>query len=417
MFNPQQRKLLLLSCLGGVLEFYDFIIYALFAGTLAKTFFPAENNTVSLMAAFATFFVGYLVRPLGGIFFGHYGDKLGRKKTFTLSILMMAFATLLIGLIPSYASIGIAAPIIITLLRIIQGISVGGEIPGAIAYVSESIPDKKGLACSVVFSCLIFGIVLGSLVQAIITSLTSEQQMLSYGWRIAFIFGGIFGFASYLMRRSLRESPLFQAIENNTEKFPLLKVLKLQFANACSGIFITALGAAIITALFLFIPTYFSKILHLPPNSHYLWFNTAAIFISGLLCIPFGFMADKFNLKTLIFILIILTISTAYPIFYIYANYPNLYFLAFGISALLAGLAWGIIPSFLSGLFPTKIRYSGVALSYNLGFAIFGGLTPLIAIFLIYKTGASTAPAIYLIIVGLLSAIALLFFRLKKLSD
>jgi MFS family permease len=417
MFNVQQKKLLLLSGLGGILEFYDFIIYALFAGTIAKAFFPLTNSAASLMAAFGTFFIGYLVRPLGGIFFGHYGDRFGRKKTFTLSILMMAFSTLFIGLIPPYSSIGIIAPIIVTLLRIIQGLSVGGEIPGAIAYVSESFPAQKGLTCSVVFACLIFGIVLGSFVQAIITSLTTDAQMQQFGWRIAFIVGGIFGFGSFWMRRSLQESPLFKAIQNKTEKFPLHTVFKKASPQTVLGIFITALGAVIITVLFLFTPTYFSKVLFIPKNSAYLWYNTGGILLSALICIPFGILSDKIQpnqIKTLLYILILSTLILAYPIFYIYTHQLNLSFIAFGVSSILTGFAWGIIPRVLSELFPTEIRYSGVALSYNVGFALFGGLTPLITLYLIYKSSA-VAPAYYLIAISLICFFALCYYRTKEI--
>ncbi len=414
MFNGEQRRLLVLSGLGGVLEFYDFIIYALLASYIAKDFFPAPDSATSLLETFATFSVGYLVRPLGGMIFGHYGDKLGRKKTFMISILMMALATFLIAFVPPYSAIGVAAPIIVTLLRVIQGLSVGGEIPGAIAYVSESIPEKKGLACGVVFFCLINGIVLGSLVQAIISSIISAEQMLAWGWRIPFIIGGLFGFASYILRRDLEESPLFRKIEDKIESFPLGKVFKLEFVNAFAGIFITALGASIISALFLFTPAYFNKVLNLPAGSH-IWMNTAFMFLAAILAILFGFTADKLKTKPLILILIFATLIFAGPIFFIYHKHLEFYALAFGLSALLTGFAWGVIPGFLSELFPTSIRYTGVALSYNFGFAIFGGLTPLISMFLIYKTGSPVAPAAYLIFVALLAAFAWLFIKTKHL--
>ena len=181
-----QNKILVLSSLGGVLEFYDFIIYALLANYISIEFFPTGSNITSLIATFATFTVGYLVRPLGGFLFGHFGDKFGRKTTFTFSILLMAVATTLIGFVPPYAKIGISAPIILTFLRILQGLSVGGEIPGAIAYVSESIPEKKGFACGVIFCSINFGIVFGSLFHALLSSTLSQDQMLAWGWRLPF---------------------------------------------------------------------------------------------------------------------------------------------------------------------------------------------------------------------------------------
>jgi MFS family permease len=152
--HQDQRKLLFLSSLGGILEFYDFIIYALFAGYISNNFFPSSNSLTGLIITFATFAIGYLVRPLGGIIFGHFGDRVGRKATFTISILLMAFATLSIGLIPSYSTIGMAAPVLVITLRIIQGLSIGGEIPGAITYVSESWQTRKAWHAALFFARL-----------------------------------------------------------------------------------------------------------------------------------------------------------------------------------------------------------------------------------------------------------------------
>nr|HAT8714218.1 MFS transporter [Legionella jordanis] len=187
-----QRRLLILSSLGGVLEFYDFIIFAIFAGYISHAFFPLSNRLSGLMVAFATFAIGYLVRPLGGIVFGHFGDRIGRKKTFTISILMMAVATLGIGIFPDYEHIGMAAPIAVILLRILQGFSIGGEIPGAITYVSEALAEQKGLGCGIIFFALTMGIVLGSLVNALMNSFLSDSQMQAFGWRVPFVLGGFF---------------------------------------------------------------------------------------------------------------------------------------------------------------------------------------------------------------------------------
>lgn len=415
ILNSAQRKLLFLSSLGGVLEFYDFIIYALLANYIAKEFFPTGNDVTSLITTFATFTVGYLVRPIGGMLFGHFGDKLGRKATFTFSILLMALATLAIGFVPPYRSIGIAAPLILTTLRILQGLSVGGEIPGAIAYVSESIPEKKGLACGIIFFSLTNGIVLGSLILAISSTWLSEQQMLAWGWRVPFFIGGLFGLFSYCFRRRLEESSLFVAIEHQVEAFPMLTVLRDKFINCLAATFIVGLGASIISLLFLFIPAYLTNILHIVSAS-YLWYKTLAVFVAAVLCIGFGMLADKMNHKALVIILALLTIALSYPIFMIYAHYFPLFIIALLFSALLTGLAWGVIPSLLAELFPTKIRYSGVALSYNLGFAIFGGLTPLIASVLVYESHSAIAPAIYLIVTAVLAVVALLFVRQDKLQ-
>ncbi|WP_028387929.1 MFS transporter [Legionella fairfieldensis] len=410
--QKDQRKLLFLSSLGGILEFYDFIIYALFASYISTAFFPATNEIISLLITFSTFAIGYLVRPLGGIIFGHFGDRIGRKATFTVSILMMALATIGLGLVPPYSMIGMSAPILIITLRIIQGFSIGGEIPGAITYVSESMTKHKGLACGVIFCALLAGIVIGFIVQSLVVTIFSEEQMQAYGWRIPFIIGGILGLLSYLLRRELHESAAFRAIEKSVEKFPLLTVCKQQPGIILAGALIIALCAAIVTLLFLFVPAYFTKVLHLPSNA-YMWQRTTAITFGSIMCVFFGYMTDFIDVKKIIRVLVLLTLFSAYPIFIIYCYYPILYPLAFTISAFLLGLSAGVIPRLLSELFPANVRYSGIAVSYNLGFAIFGGLTPLISLSLIYYTENTVAPALYLIAVALLTMTSMVFIQGK----
>lgn len=414
--QKDQRKLLVLSSLGGVLEFYDFIIFALFASYISKAFFPANNELSGLMIAFATFAIGYLVRPFGGIVFGHFGDKIGRKVTFTVSILMMAIATLGLGLVPSYSVIGITAPILVIVLRIVQGLSIGGEIPGAITYISESFTRQKGLACGIIFCALIMGIVLGSTVHAIIVSLLTEEHMRSYGWRIPFIIGGIAGLFSFALRRELHETSQFAAIERSVEKLPVVTVFRQQFPSVLTGASIAALCAVTVTSLFLFTPAYFTEVLHLPANA-YVWQRTIAIALGACLNVFFGYLTDNIDVKKLVSLLAIITAVLVYPVFIIYVYYPQLYVVSFLISSILLGYSAGVIPRLISELFPTQIRYSGIAVSYNLGFAVFGGLTPFISLSLIYYTGWVTIPALYLILVSLLGFISLLLLAPKHNQD
>ncbi|WP_298626409.1 MFS transporter [uncultured Legionella sp.] len=410
--QKDQKKLLILSSLGGVLEFYDFIIFALFASYISNAFFPATNELASLLITFATFAIGYLVRPLGGIVFGHFGDRIGRKATFTVSIFMMALATLGIGLIPTYEQIGLIAPILIISLRVIQGLSIGGEIPGAITYVSESFSQNKGFACGIIFCALTFGIVLGSIVHASIITLLPHEQMQVFGWRIPFILGGVFGLLSYVLRRELHESSQFLAIEHSIEQFPIITVFKKQLGVTIAGTFIAAMCAVIVTSLFLFTPAYFTEILHLPANS-FVWERTIAIALGSALSVFFGYLTDVISVRKLIVVLCITTAFCAYPIFIIYVSYPQYYWVSFIASSLLLGFSAGIIPRLLSELFPTAIRYSGIAVSYNLGFALFGGLTPFISLTMIYYTDSISIPALYLIAVAVMSLISLAFIGAK----
>ena len=334
MLSATQRRLLWLSSLGGVLEFYDFIIYALLASYLSKVFFPASNSLTSLMITFEAFAVGYLVRPIGGLLFGHFGDRFGRKKTFTLSVFMMGLATLAIGLLPSYAQLGWIAALLLTLLRVVQGLSVGGEIPGMIAYISESMPERKGYACGLIFFALLNGIVIGSLFTAVLTYYLSEAAMLAWGWRVPFVLGGVFGCLSYWLRRHLQESDLFISIVDEVERVPLLAVFRYHWRNALAAVLIVGFGAAIVVLLFLFIPAYLHRILHIKAQA-YVWWKTAALFLGASLCIVFGFFADSHCERRVLMWVCLLAMLLAYPIFMIYAYHFPLFYWALLMSAVL----------------------------------------------------------------------------------
>ncbi|MCP3940664.1 MAG: MHS family MFS transporter [Desulfobacteraceae bacterium] len=405
-----QRQVLLLSSLGGLLEFYDFIIYALLASYISTIFFPSETAINSLLATFATYAVGYLARPFGGIVFGHYGDKYGRKKTFTVSILIMACATFGIGLIPSYNTIGIFAPALLVVLRILQGISIGGEIPGAITYVSEFIREKKGFATGLVFSFLISGIVVGYLVEALLLHFYSHQQIINGAWRWPFFVGGIFGLIAYYLRKKLVEIPGFVPYVTRESSIPLISVLKRQWKEVFLAIILTSFGAMTIVVLFIFLPSYLTKILNYTLGD-FAWVSAAAIFISALLCVVFGWLSDRVSRIKLVLLFLIAVLVCALPIFNIYILDFGHYILAMSISAILVGLIWGNIPAILSELFDEDIRYSGIGLAYNIGFAVFGGLTPLILLTAIKYTGALNAPAYILMIASLICFICLFFLR------
>lgn len=414
-FNKKQNRLIFLSGLGGLLEFYDFIIYALLASYIAHNFFPTGNYITSLMATFATFSVGYLTRPIGGFVFGHFGDKIGRKVSFTLTIFLMAISTFAIGLVPNYQSIGITAPIILLVLRLLQGFSIGGEIPGAITYISESAPERHGLGCSLIFFSLVNGIVLGSIVHVILNMIFTQAQITDWAWRLPFFLGGILGGISYILRRQFYESPLFAAIENKIIKFPLFEVLKTNFRAFVCGMFLVALGACMTVLLFLFTPAYLTKILACSAKN-FAWINTISLFISTILIVVVGFISDFINKKIWLLSIGILSLIVAYPIFNMFVQHSCSLWTPMLLSALIFGSIWGLIPPVLAEIFPTNMRYSGVAFAYNLGFAIFGGLTPLIAIALIHYTKILQSPSYYLIATSITGIICTLILPKRKLQ-
>jgi MHS family proline/betaine transporter-like MFS transporter len=223
------RKVLVAGMVGNILEWYDFVVYGYLAGIIGKLFFPSNDPTTELIKAFAVFAVGFIARPIGATFFGFLGDKIGRRKALMISIILMAVSTTAIGLLPTYYQIGILAPILLTLLKITQGLSVGGEYTTSVSFVVEHAPrNKRGLFGSIAILGAVFGILLGSASSAFITKILSEEAVYSYGWRILFMTGIILGFLGYYVRRNIEETPKFKELEIKKEidKNPLLDLLK-----------------------------------------------------------------------------------------------------------------------------------------------------------------------------------------------
>src|SRR5262245_4431516 len=259
-------RIVLLASLGGTLEFYDFVIFGVFAGDIANAIFPNTSPLVALIASFAAFATGYLARPLGGIVLSHYGDRFGRRRVFLWSLFVMSGATLGMGLVPSYAQWGIAASALMVILRLIQGFCLGGELPGALTYVVETTPRLAPLVCSVVFACVTAGVAV-----ATATSLAVRTRLLlvlvpSYGWRAAFVLGGLGGVLSFMLRRSLEESPEFARMRALAARRPFRELLRTHAAQVLVGCAVLA-GTACFTGLFFsHLPAYLSAVLGYDPR-------------------------------------------------------------------------------------------------------------------------------------------------------
>ncbi|WP_150467819.1 MFS transporter [Francisella sp. SYW-9] len=418
MLQKNQSKALFLSSLGGMLEFYDFIIYALLASFISKLFFPTGSAITSLLITFSAYAIGYLARPLGGIIFGHFGDKYSRKKTFTISILIMALSTFIIGILPTYNHIGFIAPILLVLCRVAQGISVGGEIPGAITYVGEVVPERQGFVTGTIFCFLIAGVAVGFIVESLLLVFFNSAEMLSYGWRIPFILGGIFGLIAYYLRRQLIDIKEFNPFIKEEFSLPITKMLATHSWNFIYACIIVSFGALSFVTLFILLPSYFSTILKLHLKD-FTWINSLGVIIISILCMVVGFFADKINRTFILLVSIIATCIFSFVIYNIYVYNQDYYFIAIVISAVLVALSWGNISAILIDLFKQDVRYSGIGFSYNLGFAVFGGLTPMIVIGAIKFTSDKTAPAYILIAGAIITLIAMIINALiqKKTSQ
>src|SRR5918998_3266069 len=219
-------RIVLLASLGGTLEFYDFVIFGVFARDIAQAVFPSTNEIVALMASFAAFAAGYLARPIGGIFLSHYGDRHGRRTVFLWSIFIMSGATLGMGLVPSYAQWGVAASALMVVLRLIQGFCLGGELPGALTYVVETAPRIAPFVCGVVFASVTMGVAVATGVSLSVRTFLDPALVPHYGWRIAFVLGGLGGVLSFLLRRSMEESPEFARMRAVALRQPFRELLR-----------------------------------------------------------------------------------------------------------------------------------------------------------------------------------------------
>lgn len=404
--NQEQKQIILLSSMGGMLEFYDFTIYGLFAVYFSNQFFPSHNQLLSIIASYTIFLVGYVVRPLGGVLFSHIGDEIGRKTVLIITMLLMGVASIGMGLIPTYAQIGIAAPILMLLCRLMQGLAIGGELPSMIVYVTESMPGKRGYGMGGVFAGTISGLIPGMLINLAITHYLSIDQVNNFGWRIPFIIGGLLCFIAYQIRKKLHETRAFQNLHNR-DRFPFLDLIHNHLKEVIIGTALVSIMATPITLAIIFMPTYLIKIVGLPIAG-----ISNAILIATIVCMFatyfMGILANKFNIVKLLIGGSVLIIIASILCYFGIANGYNLV-LSISIFTLLQGALVTLPPIFLSYLFPVHVRLSGVALSYNIAFVIFAGLTPIIITSIIEKTHwIFIAPIIWMAFISLITIVAAL---------
>lgn len=393
-------KTLSLSALGGALEFYDFIIFVFFAAVVGKLFFPPDMpEWLRLMQTFSIFAAGYLARPLGGIVMAHFGDLLGRKKMFTLSIFMMAVPTLIMGLLPTYAQIGIWAPILLLLMRVIQGAAIGGEVPGAWVFVSEHVPQRHiGFACGTLTSGLTAGILLGSLVATAIHSFFTPTEVSDYAWRIPFLLGGVFGLFAVYLRRWLHETPVFAELQLRkalAEEMPLRTVLREHRGAIAISMLLTWLLSAGVIVVILMTPTMLQTVYHLSATVA-LQANSLAIVFLCLGCVVSGALADRFGAGRVFVFGSTALLITTWTFYHSLFDHPDWLFPMYALAGLFVGTI-GAVPFVMVKAFPAEVRFSGLSFSYNLAYAIFGGLTP-IAVTLLLKE-SHMGPAYYMAII------------------
>lgn len=370
-------RTLLLSTLGGALEFYDFVIFIYFTSEIANLFFPPGiPEWLRQLQAYAIFMAGYFARPLGGVLLAHFGDRGGRKRMFALSVFLMALPTLLIGLLPTYALAGLAAPLALLLLRVLQGAAIGGEVPGAWVFVCEHLPDRLGLACGALTGGLTLGILLGSLMTGTLHRLLAPAELLDWGWRIAFLAGGVFGLLAVYLRTWLAETPLFAALQREhalAARAPLAVVLREHRGAVLRSMALTWVLTAAIVVVILVTPNLLKNWGIAPAAA--LSANALATVGLTLGCLAYGALADRLGAGRVLLVGCLLLAAVVQYFFRSVHADPA----ALAPLYALAGLACGVvavIPVLMVRSFPTAVRFSGLSFAYNCAYAVVGGLTP-----------------------------------------
>ena len=408
------------GAIATMFEWYDYAVYGYFAVIIGKNFFPHADKIMELLSAFGVFATGFVMRPLGAILFGYIGDRLGRRKALSLSVVLMAISTCLLGFIPTYGQIGILAPIFLVIIRLVQGLAVGGNYGGSYVFAIEHAqPNKKGFAGSLVMVGVIVGFLLGSGMATIFSNLLSETDLQMWGWRIPFLLGLIALFAGVYIQRHTEETQSFEDRKNmNSEliRLPIVTVFKQykqKIAQAIGFILFDIVGFWI---LFSYMTTYLTTYAKVPMQTA-LQMNTMNL-LCMVLCVPlFGMAADRFGYKKIMYFVASCFLVLSYPAFIIFSHGDVLqcwimqFFFAIAMAAV-----YGVIGVAIVELFPAEVRYSACSFVFNISAAIFGGTAPWFSTWLIHKTELLTAPAFYLMIISIFGFVAIhnMHFVFKK---
>ena len=394
--DRDQLRTLALSALGGALEFYDFVVFVFFATTMGALFFPADMpGWLRLVQTFGIFAAGYLARPLGGVVMAHFGDRAGRKRMFMLSILLMAVPTLLMGLLPTYAQVGVLAPVLLLLLRIAQGAAIGGEAPGAWVFVSEHVPPRhRSFACGSLSAGLLAGILVGALVATGLHAALSDAQLLAWGWRLPFLIGGVFGLGAMLVRRRLQETSMFAELRERRAlcaRLPLAVVLREHPREVALAMLLTWLLTASVVVSILMMPALLQQAgigrgAALAANS----LAIACAMLGNLLA---GALADRFGEGRVLAAWSAWMGLSFWAFYTLVPAHPQWLFPLYALVGSSVGLT-AMVPSIAVAAFPAPVRFSGLSFSYNVAYAVCGGATP-VAITLLLRDHP-LAPAQYL---------------------
>jgi len=408
MDSSQTRRVVAAGMIGNVLEWYDFAIYGYFATAIGKHFFPHEDPVAQLLSAFGVFAVGYMMRPVGGVIIGHIGDKFGRRAALTFSVAAMAVPTFLIGLLPGYETLGLLAPIALTLLRMVQGLSVGGEYTSSMVFLIEHAPHgRRGLMGALISCGACGGILLGSAVGASFASMMSTATLEAWGWRIPFLLGLVVGIAGYLLRRHVQET----VPTAKRKRAPIIETLHDHWRLVLGLAGLSVFNAIGFYVSFVYLVSWLQMADGIAP-ARALEINSISMAVMLPVMIVTGLLNDRFGRKPFMLLACALAFVGAVPLFWLLHS-PSALSAQVGQLglALIIGIYGGTQPTIMVEATPLPVRCTAVSLGYNICLGIIGGLTPLAATWLVERTANEIAPAFMIMAAAAITFGTLLTFR------
>jgi MFS transporter, MHS family, proline/betaine transporter len=402
------RRMIAAGAIGKVLEWYDFAVYGYFAAAIGRAFFPSEDRVAQVLAAFGIFAVGFFMRPVGGALIGHIGDRLGRRAALTFSVAAMAIPTFLVGVLPGYQTLGIAAPILLTLLRMIQGLSVGGEYTTSIVFMIENAsPGRRGVIGAIGCCGAVGGILAGSATGAALASVMSESALESWGWRIPFILGLVVGLAGFFLRRGMQEE--FRAAK--TGRPPFLAALRDHRPLLLRLAALSAFNSVGFYLMFVYLVSWLQLVDGLAP-ARALGINTVSMAVLLPLMLAMAWLSDRVGRRPVLLGATAFAVVAAWPLFWLmHSTDPAVVLLGQLGFVLSVGTFIGCQPALMVETVPAEVRCTVIALGYNVTLGVIGGLSPLVATWLVERTGNDYSPAFLIVAAAAVSFVALLSFK------
>ncbi len=409
-----RRNTVLAGAIGNVLEWYDFALFGYFAPILSVLFFPTSNPSLSLIATFSVFAVGFLARPLGALCFGHWGDTRGRRSALSWSVILMAIPTCLLGLLPTYAQIGLAAPIALTVLRFVQGFSVGGEFTGSVTFLIEhAARNERGYIGSWAGFSAQIGALLGSGVGAVASASFTQDILYAWGWRMPFLAGSLIALVGWYLRRHLPESPAFERLRQSgvVSSTPLRDVTRQNRTPLFQVIGLVLLHGVGFYIFFVYLPTYVTSVSDLPMRTA-LIINTICMAVMAMLIPIMGKIADRVGPRWVLAAGAMSLALCTVPLFSWFSSGDVLSVAVAQLTVTVFVAAYmGPFFAIVAILFPVAHRYTGLSISYNMASALFGGTAPLVATMIVERSGSPLAPGWYVTVCAVISLLVLMTIR------